>query len=49
MPAMVRKKGKARKIVYDVIGKPDNIRFSKSIFSDKVARRLKNEDGRLSK
>lgn len=44
MPLMPRQNTKARKIAYKIMGKPNNIKFQKPPWSQKVDRRLLFED-----
>lgn len=44
MPIMPRFKNKARKIAYKVMGVPNNIKFQKPPYTERVARRLLFED-----
>ena len=46
MPAMIRKKGKAKNIAQDILGTPDNIRFSKSPYSKKKKDLISYEETR---
>jgi len=40
MPAMLRIKGKATKIAYKILGKPENLKFKRTKDQQKVNRRL---------
>lgn len=42
MPASLRPNKKATKIAWDILGKPANIQFDKSAFSEKVEQTLKS-------
>lgn len=45
MPAMPRIKGKATKIAYAILGKPQNLKHTKTDY--KIDKRLEHEDTRL--
>lgn len=47
MPAAPRPKGKAKKVAYDILGKPANLRGKKK--KDKVKQRLDYEETRFSR
>jgi hypothetical protein len=44
MPAMLRLLGKATKIAYKILGKPDNLKEHKTIKDRKIDRRLSFEE-----
>ncbi len=44
MPAMLRLKGKATKIAYNVLGKPENLKDNKTYKDKKIDRRLVFEE-----